>query len=81
MLISTALLLDSNIRNSVCTPAKLPCRRVVEGSDYYERTHGAFRKTEYPDGMNGSLYTGTKWGRRETEQDNSGEAKIYPAVQ
>jgi hypothetical protein len=35
MLISTALLLDSNIRNSVCTPAKLPCRRVVEGSDYY----------------------------------------------
>jgi hypothetical protein len=31
MLISTALLLDSNIRNSVCTPAKLPCRRVVEG--------------------------------------------------
>jgi hypothetical protein len=34
MLISTALLLDSNIRNSVCTPAKLPCRRVVEGSEY-----------------------------------------------
>jgi hypothetical protein len=31
MLISTALLLDSNIHNSVCTPAKLPCRRVVEG--------------------------------------------------
>jgi hypothetical protein len=31
MLISTALLLDSIIRNSVCTPAKLPCRRVVEG--------------------------------------------------
>jgi hypothetical protein len=30
MLISTALLLDSIIRNSVCTPAKLPCRRVVE---------------------------------------------------
>jgi hypothetical protein len=30
MLIST-LLLDSNIRNSVCTPAKMPCRRVVEG--------------------------------------------------
>jgi hypothetical protein len=25
------LLLDSIIRNSVCTPAKLPCRRVVEG--------------------------------------------------
>jgi hypothetical protein len=31
MLISTALLLDSIIRNSVCTLAKLPCRRVVEG--------------------------------------------------
>jgi hypothetical protein len=31
MLISTALLLDSNIRNSICTPAKLSCRRVVEG--------------------------------------------------
>jgi hypothetical protein len=30
MLISTALLLDSNIRNSVCTPAKLPCRRVLD---------------------------------------------------
>jgi hypothetical protein len=28
MLISTALLLDSIIRNSVCTPAKLACRRV-----------------------------------------------------
>jgi hypothetical protein len=33
MLISTALLLDSVIRNSVCTPAKLPCRRVVEGNN------------------------------------------------
>jgi hypothetical protein len=33
MLISTALLLDSNIRNSVCTPAKLLCRRVVEGNN------------------------------------------------
>jgi hypothetical protein len=31
MLISTALLLDSNIRNSVYTPAKLPCRRVEVG--------------------------------------------------
>jgi hypothetical protein len=31
MLISTALLLESNIRNSVCTPAKLPCRRVEVG--------------------------------------------------
>jgi hypothetical protein len=27
MLISPALLFDSIIRNSVCTPAKLPCRR------------------------------------------------------
>jgi hypothetical protein len=26
-----ALLLDSIIRNSVCTPAKLPCRRVEVG--------------------------------------------------
>jgi hypothetical protein len=33
--ISTAILLDSMIRNSVCTPAKLPCRRVVESSDDY----------------------------------------------
>jgi hypothetical protein len=33
MLISTALLLDINTRSSVCTPAKLPCRRVVEGSE------------------------------------------------
>jgi hypothetical protein len=31
MLISTALLLDSIIRNSVCTPAKLPCRPVEVG--------------------------------------------------
>jgi hypothetical protein len=31
MLISSALLLDSIIRNSVCTPAKLPCRRVEVG--------------------------------------------------
>jgi hypothetical protein len=31
MLISIALLLDSIIRNSVCTPAKLPCRRVEVG--------------------------------------------------
>jgi hypothetical protein len=36
MLISTALLLDSIIRNSVCTPAKLPCRRVEVG---YEGTY------------------------------------------
>jgi hypothetical protein len=34
MLISTALLLDSIIRNSVCTPAKLPCRRVEVGYDH-----------------------------------------------
>jgi hypothetical protein len=35
MLISTALLLDSIIRNSVCTPAKLPCRRVEVGYEQY----------------------------------------------
>jgi hypothetical protein len=35
MLISTALLLDSIIRNSVCTPAKLPCRRVEVGYEKY----------------------------------------------
>jgi hypothetical protein len=35
-LISTALLLDSIIRNSVCTPAKLPCRRVVEGYENFK---------------------------------------------
>jgi hypothetical protein len=34
MLISTALLLDSIIRNSVCTPAKLPCRRVEVGYEH-----------------------------------------------
>jgi hypothetical protein len=39
MLISTALLLDSNIRNSVCTPAKLPCRRVEVG---YEKNNNNF---------------------------------------
>jgi hypothetical protein len=38
MLISTALLLDSIIRNSVCTPAKLPCRWVVEGKHHDTRT-------------------------------------------
>jgi hypothetical protein len=33
------LLLDSNVRNSVrvCTPAKLPCRWVVEGSGFVFR--------------------------------------------
>jgi hypothetical protein len=35
MLISTALLLDSIIRNSVCTPAKLPCRRVEVGYEQF----------------------------------------------
>jgi hypothetical protein len=34
---STALLLDSNIRNSVCTPAKLPCRRVEVGYELKKR--------------------------------------------
>jgi hypothetical protein len=38
MLISTALLLDSIIRNSVCTPAKLPCRRVEVG--YEKKKNG-----------------------------------------
>jgi hypothetical protein len=35
MLISTALLLDSIIRNSVCTPAKLLCRRVEVGYEKF----------------------------------------------
>jgi hypothetical protein len=39
--ISTALLLDSNIRNSVCTPAKLPCRRVEVG---YENCNNNSKK-------------------------------------
>jgi hypothetical protein len=43
MLISTALLLDSNIRNSVCTPAKLPCRRVEVGYEmFFVRTLSEF---------------------------------------
>jgi hypothetical protein len=37
MLISTALLLDSIIRNSVCTPAKLPCRRVEVGYEKQQK--------------------------------------------
>jgi hypothetical protein len=41
MLISTALLLDSNIRNSVCTPAKLPCRRVEVGVRFGSGTRGS----------------------------------------
>jgi hypothetical protein len=40
MLISTALLLDSIIRNSVCTPAKLPCRRVEVG---YEKINSVLK--------------------------------------
>jgi hypothetical protein len=43
MLISTALLLDSIIRNSVCTPAKLPCRRVAEGSKVIMRNDNEVR--------------------------------------
>jgi hypothetical protein len=39
ILISIALLHDSNIRNSVCTPAKLPCQRVVEGNKKREFLH------------------------------------------
>jgi hypothetical protein len=30
-LLNKKRILDSNIRNSVCTPAKLPCRRVEVG--------------------------------------------------
>jgi hypothetical protein len=37
MLISTALLLDNIIRNSVCTPAKLPYRRVVKSKKKYNK--------------------------------------------
>jgi hypothetical protein len=39
MLISTTLLLDSIIRNSVCTPAKLPCRRVEVGYDLHNNNN------------------------------------------
>jgi hypothetical protein len=42
MLISTALLLDSNIRNSVCTPAKLPCRRVEVGYEINKQQKEAY---------------------------------------
>jgi hypothetical protein len=35
MLVSTALLLDSIVRNSVCTPAKLPCRWVEVGYEIF----------------------------------------------
>jgi hypothetical protein len=45
MLISTALLLDSIIRNSVCTPAKLPCRRVELG--YENNNNNKTYNTEY----------------------------------
>jgi hypothetical protein len=44
MLISTALLLDSIIRNSVCTPAKLPCRRVEVGYEKLLRQQGFYRR-------------------------------------
>jgi hypothetical protein len=47
MLISTALLLDSIIRNSGCTPAKLPCRpgwrwdrRLLKSKVYYLTLNG-----------------------------------------
>jgi hypothetical protein len=39
---STALLLDSIIRNSVCTPAKLPCRRVEVGYEKINVTFNTF---------------------------------------
>ncbi|CAH1366595.1 unnamed protein product [Tenebrio molitor] len=51
MLISTALLLDCNIRNSVCTPAKLPCRRVEVGYIAKARKEAAItRKSRYRTG-------------------------------
>jgi hypothetical protein len=46
MLISTALLLDSIIRNSVCTPAKLPCRRVEVGYKVLRNTEIRLTKEE-----------------------------------
>jgi hypothetical protein len=52
MLISTALLLDSNIRNSVCTPAKLPCRRVVEGSDIKQQKQAYILDIAVPNSPN-----------------------------
>jgi hypothetical protein len=45
MLISTALLLDSIIRNSVCTPAKLPCRRVEVG--YESKTYHIYNTSNH----------------------------------
>jgi hypothetical protein len=57
MLISTALLLDSIIRNSVCTPAKLPCRRVEVGYDkvditvFGEMIRSVYTKSNYNGGQ------------------------------
>jgi hypothetical protein len=46
MLISTALLLDSIIRNSVCTPAKLPCRGVEVGYEKWLKKSNIHPETE-----------------------------------
>jgi hypothetical protein len=48
MLISTALLLDSIIRNSLCTPAKLPCRRVEVG---YEVSNNLLQNSVEPQSL------------------------------
>jgi hypothetical protein len=51
MLISTALLLDSIIRNSVCTPAKLPCCRVEVGYEKHNYTTFLFYNTKISDNI------------------------------
>jgi hypothetical protein len=56
MLISTALLLDSIIRNSVCTPAKLPCRRVEVGyENLISPTELKMQRTIHLEGKTGYL--------------------------
>jgi hypothetical protein len=54
MLISTALLLDSIIGNSVCTPAKLPCRppggggiRKITELIFFMKTYQSFVNATY----------------------------------
>jgi type VI protein secretion system component Hcp len=51
MLISTALLLDSIIRNSVCTPAKLPCCRVEVGYEKHNYITFLFYNTKISDNI------------------------------
>jgi hypothetical protein len=55
MLISIALLLDSIIRNSVCTPAKLPCRRVVKGKDIFLNMYTYTDVPKFAEQLNGTL--------------------------